>query len=257
MDRINLLGASLEELRTVVQELGEPAYRARQIYGGIYRRLLRSWNDFTDLGRHFREKLADRFEISGLLPQQVFVSQDGTRRFLFEVDPGQKIESVFIPEERRDTICISTQVGCAVGCLFCVTGKLRMRRNLRTGEIVAQILSLQADRGAATRRLNIVIMGMGEPMNNYENVMRAIRLMTDRRGNVHLPSQNNPVYFRRNSGNPAPGARARDPEPGNISECNDGCSPQCAHTDQQKMEYRSAYRNLPQFSPGAAAAHHV
>ena len=182
MEKTNLLGKSLEEIKTAVQELGEPAYRARQIYAGIYVRLLRSWNDFTDLGKHFREKLADRFVISGLMPRQVFVSQDGTRRYLFEVGHGQKIESVFIPEERRDTICISTQVGCAVGCLFCVTGKLPMKRNLRTGEIVGQILSLQGDRGAATRRLNIVIMGMGEPLNNYENVMSAIRLMTDAGG---------------------------------------------------------------------------
>jgi 23S rRNA (adenine2503-C2)-methyltransferase len=182
MEKINLLGANLEEIKTVVQELGEPAYRARQIYASIYGRLLQSWSDFTDLGKHVREKLADRFVISGLIPQQVFVSQDGTRRYLFEVGPGQKIESVFIPEERRDTICISTQVGCAVRCLFCVTGKLPMRRNLRTGEIVGQILSLQVDRGAAARRLNIVIMGMGEPLNNYENVMSAIRLMTDAAG---------------------------------------------------------------------------
>jgi 23S rRNA (adenine2503-C2)-methyltransferase len=98
------------------------------------------------------------------------------------VGPGQKIESVFIPEERRDTFCISTQVGCAVGCVFCVTGKLRMRRNLLPGEIVGQILALQADRGTVAKRLNIVIMGMGEPLNNYENVMQSIRLMTDEQG---------------------------------------------------------------------------
>jgi len=182
MEKPNLLGASLDEIKTVVQELGEPAYRARQIYAGIYGRLLQSWNDFTDLGKRFREKLTDRFVISSLIPQQVFVSHDGTRRYLFEVAPGQKIESVFIPDERRDTICISTQVGCAVRCLFCVTGKLGLKRNLRPGEIVGQILTLQADRSAATRRLNIVIMGMGEPLNNYENVMRAIRLMTDAGG---------------------------------------------------------------------------
>jgi 23S rRNA (adenine2503-C2)-methyltransferase len=173
MEKTNLLGASLGDIKTVVKDMGEPAYRAGQIYAGIYRRLLRSWNDFTELGKRFREKL---------VPQQVFISQDGTRRYLFVVDPGQKIESVFIPEERRDTICISTQVGCAVGCLFCATGKLPMRRNLRTGEIVGQILSLQADRGADTKRLNVVIMGMGEPLNNYEDVMRAIRLMTDAEG---------------------------------------------------------------------------
>jgi 23S rRNA (adenine2503-C2)-methyltransferase len=92
------------------------------------------------------------------------------------------MEHAVIPEERRDTLCISTQVGCAVGCLFCVTGKLRMRRNLLPGEIVGQVLSLQADRGTTAKRLNIVIMGMGEPLHNYDSVMKAIRLMTDDEG---------------------------------------------------------------------------
>jgi 23S rRNA (adenine2503-C2)-methyltransferase len=160
----------------------EPAYRARQIYAGIYRRLLHSWDQFTDLGKKFREKLKEKFVIEYIPVRRVFVSRDGTRRYLFEAAPGQRIESVFIPEERRDTLCISTQVGCAVGCLFCATGKLPMQRNLSPGEIVGQVLSLQADRGSVSKRLNVVVMGMGEPLHNYENVMKAMRLMTDDRG---------------------------------------------------------------------------
>jgi 23S rRNA (adenine2503-C2)-methyltransferase len=182
MELMNLIGMSLEEIETAVTGMNEPKYRARQIYAGIYQRLARSWDQFTDLGKQLREKLRLRFTIEYPPTQQVFASKDGTRRYLFEVAPGQRIESVFIPEERRDTFCISTQVGCAVGCLFCVTGRLAMQHNLSPGEIIGQILSLQADRRTAARRLNIVIMGMGEPLNNYSNVMKAIRFMTDEHG---------------------------------------------------------------------------
>jgi 23S rRNA (adenine2503-C2)-methyltransferase len=179
---VNLVGADLREIEAMVKGLGEPAYRARQIFAGIYRRRAAGWESFTDISKTLRERLRERFTIAYPRTREVFKSVDGTRRYLFEVPPGQKIESVFIPEERRDTLCISTQVGCAVECLFCVTGKLQMRRNLTAGEIVAQVLALQADRGTPARRLNIVIMGMGEPLHNYDNVMKAIRLMLDKEG---------------------------------------------------------------------------
>ena len=182
MKTINIIGMSLEEIEAAMTRLGEPAYRARQIYAGVYRRLVRSWDGFTDLGKELREKLRMRFVLEYPPLQQVFVSRDGTRRYLFEVSPGQRIESVFIPEERRDTVCLSTQVGCALGCSFCATGRLAMQRNLSPGEMVGQILSLRMDRGVTAKRLNIVIMGMGEPLNNYSNVMKSLRLMTDERG---------------------------------------------------------------------------
>ncbi len=182
MSSTNLVGASLEEIEAALAGMNEPRYRARQVYAGIYRHLYRSWDQFTDLGKQLREKCKTMFAIEYPSLRQVFTSKDGTRRYLFEVAPGQKIESVWIPEEARDTFCISTQVGCAVGCLFCVTGKLPMQHNLSPGEILGQVLSLQTDRGTAVRRLNIVIMGMGEPLNNYHNVMKAIRLMADDRG---------------------------------------------------------------------------
>ncbi len=176
------MGASLEEIAAILDGMNEPAYRSRQIFAGIYARRLRSWDQFTDLAKSLREKLKTAYVMDYSPIERTFQSADGTRRYLFEVAPSMRIESVSIPEEARDTVCISTQVGCAVECLFCVTGKLTMRRNLTAGEIISQILALQTDRGTVARRLNIVIMGMGEPLLNYDNVMKAIRLMTDPRG---------------------------------------------------------------------------
>ena len=182
MNIVNLVGATLEDIEAAVTGMGEPRYRARQIYAGIYRRRIRSWDEFTDLSKPLRERLKTQFALEYPRIQEVFVSQDGTRRYLIELHPGQQIESVFIPEEKRDTLCISTQVGCAIGCPYCATGRLPMKRNLTPGEIVGQILTLQADRDPDPRRLNVVVMGMGEPLNNYENVMTALRLMTHERG---------------------------------------------------------------------------
>jgi 23S rRNA (adenine2503-C2)-methyltransferase len=177
-NRINLLGASQEDISAVVAELKETPFRSRQIFAGIYRRRLSDWDQFSDLGKPLRQRLGQRYTIECFPVIKTFSSADGTRRYLFEVSPGLRIEAVLIPERQRDTVCISTQVGCAVECLFCVTGKLPMRRNLTPGEIVGQILTLQKDRGSEEKRLNIVIMGMGEPLHNYENVMKAFRLMT-------------------------------------------------------------------------------
>ncbi len=182
MDQTNLVGADLGEIETALTGIGEARYRARQVFSGIYRRRLRDWDGFTDLGKDLRRKLGERFVMDYPKVERTFQSADGTRRYLFHVGPEQKIEAVFIPEEKRDTFCISTQVGCAVECLFCVTGKLKMRRNLTAGEIIAQVLTLQTDRGTAPKRLNLVIMGMGEPLHNYQNVMKAIRVMTDPEG---------------------------------------------------------------------------
>jgi 23S rRNA (adenine2503-C2)-methyltransferase len=178
-EKLNLIGASLQEIEALATELEEPRFRARQIYANLYRRRQGDWALFTDLAKPLREKLERRFIIAYPKVLMVFQSSDGTRRYLFEVAGGHRIESVFIPEEKRDTFCISTQVGCAVECLFCVTGKLPMRGNLSAAEIVGQLLALQQDRGTDSKCLNIVIMGMGEPLLNYDSVMKALRLMTD------------------------------------------------------------------------------
>jgi 23S rRNA (adenine2503-C2)-methyltransferase len=182
MNIINLVGATLKDIEDAVISLGEPRYRARQIYAGMYRRRYRFWEQFTDLSKPLRERLKTQFSVEYPRIQEVFVSQDGTRRYLLEVSPDHQIESVFIPEEKRDTVCISTQVGCAIGCPYCATGRLPMKHNLTPGEIVGQILLLQVDRNTGTKRLNVVLMGMGEPLNNYENVMAALRLMSHEPG---------------------------------------------------------------------------
>ena len=182
MKTINLVGMTSGQIEAAITSLGEPHYRARQIYVGIYRHLWRDWDQFTDLSRILRAKLREQFPIDYPMVEQTFDSRDGTRRYLFNVGPGERIEAVFIPEEDRDTLCLSTQVGCAMGCLFCATGQLPLRRNLTAGEIIGQVLALAIDRGVTAKRMNIVIMGMGEPFNNYENVMQAFRLMTDDEG---------------------------------------------------------------------------
>jgi 23S rRNA (adenine2503-C2)-methyltransferase len=179
---LNLIGLDLEEIRALVAELGQPAFRARQIYAGIYRRRLRCWDEFSDVSKALRGSLQARFTLSYPRISQTFLSGDGARRYLFELLPEAKVEAVLIPEDDRDTFCISSQAGCAVECLFCVTGKLPMRRNLTAGEIAGQVLTLQSDRADPARRLNIVMMGMGEPLHNYDNVMKAIRLMSDSEG---------------------------------------------------------------------------
>jgi len=185
--RINLVGLSPGEIHDIVAQMGEPDFRARQICSGIYRRHAFSWDHFTDLAKSLRERMSERYEIKYPLARRVFQSEDETCRHVFEVGPQQWIESVFIPEDNRDTFCISTQVGCAVGCLYCMTGKLPMRRNLTTGEIVGQVLALLTGRETLTKRLNIVIMGMGEPLLNFDNVMKSIRLMTDPRAMALSP----------------------------------------------------------------------
>jgi len=179
---INLVGARLEEIEAVIREWKEPIYRARQIYTGIYRRLLRDWDRFTDLGKELRAKLKERFCLGYPALRKSFVAHDGTVRYLLQLASGDLIECVYIPEERRDTLCISTQVGCAVGCLYCATGRLPLKRNLSPGEIVGQVLLMESERSSTTKRVNVVIMGMGEPLNNYNNVMTAIRLMSDKQG---------------------------------------------------------------------------
>ena len=170
------------EIETAMASLNESPYRARQIYAGIYRHFWRNWDQFTNLSRILRGKLHEQFSIDYPMVRQTFDSRDGTRRYLFDVGPDERIEAVFIPEEDRDTICLSTQVGCAMACLFCATGQLPLKRNLSAGEIVGQVLALAIDRGVTAKRMNIVIMGMGEPFNNYANVMQAFRLMTDGEG---------------------------------------------------------------------------
>ena len=162
----------------------EPAFRARQIYQAIYQQRRTSYDAITSLPSALRSSLKEKLPFG--LPEvaQQFQSTDGTRRYLLSLVDGRTVEAVFMPEEGRDTICISSQVGCPVDCKFCLTALMGLERNLTSGEIAGQVLVVMADQGLepADRRLNVVMMGMGEPLLNLPSVLKATRLLTDPEG---------------------------------------------------------------------------
>jgi 23S rRNA (adenine2503-C2)-methyltransferase len=172
--KIALLGKPLTELKELVKSLDLPAFTAGQIAYWLYKTNIQSLDEMTNISKKARSLLAENYSVGATEPIKVQVSGDGTRKYLFPAAAGKFIESAFIPEERRNTLCVSTQVGCKMGCLFCMTGKQGFQANLTSGEILNQLRSLP-DRTGIT---NIVFMGMGEPFDNLEAVMRAQEILT-------------------------------------------------------------------------------
>ncbi len=173
------------ELTDIEQALaGQPAYRSRQIYRAVYRERIEDLTRVSTWPKSLRVELATRFEVGLPSIDRRYESSDGTRRYLLKLGDGRTVEAVLMPEEARDTICISTQIGCPVNCKFCLTALMGLERNLSTGEIVGQVLAVASDNGLdpAGRRVNIVMMGMGEPLLNLPNVIKATRLLTDEAG---------------------------------------------------------------------------
>ncbi len=174
----------LPALTELVQNWGEPAYRARQIWTGLYKNFWQSPEEFTSLPKSLREKMAAGLRFQPLTPTLKLDSSDGqTRKTLFALADGRQIEAVLMRYERRRTLCISTQAGCAMGCTFCATGQMGFKRHLSSGEIVAQVMfyaRLLAEEKLAVT--NVVLMGMGEPFHNYENSMAAIDRLNDSQG---------------------------------------------------------------------------
>jgi 23S rRNA (adenine2503-C2)-methyltransferase len=159
---------------------GEPRFRARQIYDAVYRRRVVSLERISNLPKPLRTRLP-----LGLPEiERYFDSADGTRRYLLKLADGKTVETVWMPEGERSTICISTQIGCAVDCQFCLTALMGLERNLTAGEIVGQVLRVAADQGvqAGVDRMNVVMMGQGEPLLNFANVVKASRLLMDPEG---------------------------------------------------------------------------
>ena len=176
-----LIGRDLGELVELATSLGEPGYRGRQLYLGLYRDRSAAPGEISTLPSRFRNSLDRGFPFGLPSVQDRFTSEDGTVRYLLRLGDDKTIESVFIPEADRDTLCISTQVGCPVDCKFCLTALMGLERNLAAGEIVGQVLALSREHrlDARQRRLNIVMMGMGEPLLNLPAVMKATRLLAD------------------------------------------------------------------------------
>ena len=161
-----------------------PSYRASQIFKSVYHRWIQTFEEMTDLPKTVRAELALSWQIEHPHIHRRFDSTDGTRRYLVQLEDNEFAESVFIPEEHRNTICISSQIGCALACAFCMTGKLGLKRHLTAGEIVGQVVAAQRDNLPWEQRdaFNIVLMGMGEPLHNYDNVMKALRILHDPEG---------------------------------------------------------------------------
>ncbi len=183
----NLLDFDLDGLAAFCERLGEKRFRAVQLFRWIHQKGVARFEDMTDLARSLREKLPGVCEVRGLQVLTQQASADGTIKWLFDVGDGNAVEAVFIPEDDRGTLCVSSQAGCAVGCRFCSTGHQGFSRNLSTGEIVAQLWFAEhflRQRFNTQERVisNVVMMGMGEPLQNYSALVPALKVMLDDHG---------------------------------------------------------------------------
>jgi len=190
MKMLDLKGLSIKELEDFALSIGEKKFRGKQLFDWLYTKEVSSFTDMSSISKSLQEKLTEVASIGSIKINKVQESSDGTKKFLFELEDGKKIESVLIPprvafvnreakedeEQKRLTLCISTQVGCPLDCVFCATGTMGFIRNLTTGEIVDQVLQVKKYTGK--KITNVVYMGMGEPMLNYDNVMKSIEIIT-------------------------------------------------------------------------------
>src|SRR6266850_2127061 len=181
-NRVDLAELERPALEVALAEHGHQRFHARQIFRWIYRRGVSDVEAMTDLSRALRADVARAFVLSTPALERRERSTDGTEKFLLRLADGRHIESVFIPDTPSMTFCISTQVGCAMACAFCLTGKMGLVRNLTAGEIVGQVRVLAGSLAMRDKRFNIVLMGMGEPLHNYDETMKALRILADEHG---------------------------------------------------------------------------
>jgi len=181
---INIYDLSQEEIENVLAEFGEKKFHAKQVWHGLYRNLYQSWDQFSNLTKSLRKELENRFSIGAFTERDFSKTMDeSSRKSLFQLTDGNLIESVLLRKHDRITLCISTQSGCPIGCVFCATGELGFFRNLSTGEITEQAIHFQRLLANEDKKLtNIVLMGMGEPFLNYDNVIRSVRILNHKDG---------------------------------------------------------------------------
>ncbi|MEZ5399278.1 MAG: 23S rRNA (adenine(2503)-C(2))-methyltransferase RlmN [Bryobacteraceae bacterium] len=176
--------AGLDQQEIALLLAGHPRYRAAQLYEAIYRNRRGGWDDLSTFPKSLREEMASRYSWGLPAVRAAYDSADGARRYLLALEDERTVEAVFMPDESRDTLCISSQVGCAVDCRFCLTAKMGLERNLTAGEIAAQVLLLGRlhSLNAGARQWNVVMMGQGEPLLNLPNVLKATRLLVEGAG---------------------------------------------------------------------------
>jgi 23S rRNA (adenine2503-C2)-methyltransferase len=179
---VELSGLELAEIEALFEQRELPRFHARQVFRWIWKRGVTTFGDMTDLSLALRTRLAGEFTVFTPQVDRHDVSSDGTQKFVLKLADGKLIESVFIPDTPAQTFCISTQVGCAMGCAFCLTGKMGLIRHLDAGEIASQVRVLAHSLALAADSFNIVLMGMGEPLHNYDATMKALRILNDEHG---------------------------------------------------------------------------
>ncbi len=172
--REQLLGKTPDELKEIALKVGLPAFAGKQLAGWMYGRKVRSIDEMTNISKIGRERLKQEYSLGLVLPSTCQVSSDGTKKYLFPLDDGNAVEAVMIPDEDRKTLCVSSQAGCRMGCRFCMTGRQGFHGNLTAAGILSQFIAIDE----AADLTNAVFMGMGEPLDNFDNVMRAIEVLT-------------------------------------------------------------------------------
>lgn len=188
MDRTDIKSLNLEELKTRIAELGDKPFRAKQIYEWMHRKLIAEFDEMTNIPKSLRERLEEETYLTALEPVDVRVSRlDGTRKYLFALRDGNVIESVLMRYKHGNSVCISSQVGCRMGCRFCASTLDGLERNLAPSEMLDQIYRIERDIGE--RVSNVVVMGTGEPLDNYDNLLTFIRMLTDEHG-CHISQRN-------------------------------------------------------------------
>jgi 23S rRNA m2A2503 methyltransferase len=169
-----LLGKTPEELKEAALKVGLPAFAGKQLAQWLYVRKVHSFDEMTNISKVGRERLKEEYDLGVILPAACQVSMDGTKKYLFPVGPGNAVEAVMIPDDDRKTICVSSQAGCRMGCKFCMTGRQGFHGQLSVADILSQFIAIDEASGLT----NAVFMGMGEPLDNFDNVMKAIKVLT-------------------------------------------------------------------------------
>ena len=172
--REQLLGKTPDELKEIALKVGLPAFTGKQIAQWMYGRKVRSIDEMTNISKVGRERLKEEYSLGVIMPSACQVSSDGTKKYLFPIGEGNAVEAVMIPDDDRKTLCVSSQAGCRMGCRFCMTGRQGFHGNLTTAEILSQFIAIDESADLT----NAVFMGMGEPLDNFDNVMRAIEVLT-------------------------------------------------------------------------------
>ena len=180
-----LLGKTPSELKEAALKAGLPSYAGKQLAQWIYARRVRSFDEMTNISKAGREKLKDMYDLGVVLPSACQESSDGTRKYLFPVGEGNAVEAVMIPDDDRKTLCVSSQAGCRMGCRFCMTGRQGFHGNLSVSLILSQFIAIDESAGLT----NAVFMGMGEPLDNFDNVMKAIEVLTAEWGFAWSPKR--------------------------------------------------------------------